>query len=126
MNWDELQRKLRSRITDPDQLPHTHQEIGCTLRDGSHGSIVLLKIAKSSRVHSIVDDGTFVRLTKGNKHLTATDISDLCPARGVISADSQIEERSSGQKLMLRIGEDNARRLKAKLAELRAALTQPR
>ena len=92
MNWDELQRKLRSRITDPDQLPHTHQEIGCTLRDGSHGSIVLLKIAKSSRVHSIVDDGTFVRLTKGNKHLTATEISDLCHARGVISAESQIED----------------------------------
>ena len=92
MNWDELQRKLRSRITDPDQLPHTHQEIGCTLRDGSHGSIVLLKIAKSSRVHSIVDDGTFVQLTKGNKHLTATEISDLCHARGVISAESQIED----------------------------------
>lgn len=41
-------------------------------------------------------------------------------------ADSDLEERSSGQKLMLRIGSDNARRLKAKLAELRAALTRPR
>ncbi|HEX6986856.1 MAG TPA: ATP-binding protein, partial [Planctomycetaceae bacterium] len=58
MNWDELRRKLRSRITEPDQLPWTHQEIGCTLRDGSHGSIILLKIQKSGRVHSIVDDGT--------------------------------------------------------------------
>jgi len=92
MNWDELQRKLRSRITEPDQLPWTHQEIGCTLRDDTHGSIILLKIAKSSRVHSIVDDGTFVRLTKGNKHLTATEINDLCHARGVISAESQTEE----------------------------------
>ncbi len=91
-NWDELQRKLRSRITEPDQLPHTSQETGCTLRDGTHGSIILLKIAKSSRVHSIVDDGTFVRLTKGNKHLTATEINDLCHTRGVISAESQTEE----------------------------------
>ncbi len=41
-------------------------------------------------------------------------------------ADPDLEERSSGQKLMLRIGADNARRLKAKLAALRAALTQPR
>jgi len=41
-------------------------------------------------------------------------------------ADEEVEERSSGQKLMLRIGKDNARRLKAKLAELRVALTQPR
>jgi hypothetical protein len=41
-------------------------------------------------------------------------------------ADPELEERSSGQRLMLRIGTENARRLKAKLAELRAALTQPR
>ena len=41
-------------------------------------------------------------------------------------ADPDLEERSSGQKLMLRIGSDNTRRLKAKLAELRAALTRPR
>ncbi len=92
MNWDELQRKLRSRITEPDQLSWTHQEIGCTLRDRSHGSIILLTIAKSSRVHSIVDDGTFSRLTKGNKHLTATEINDLCYARGTVSVESQTEE----------------------------------
>ena len=41
-------------------------------------------------------------------------------------ADEEVEERSSGQKLMLRIGKDNARRLKAKLVELRTALKQPR
>jgi len=41
-------------------------------------------------------------------------------------ADEEVEERSSGQKLMLRIGKDNARRLKTKLAELRTALKQPR
>lgn len=92
MNWDELQRKLRSRITDPDQLQVAHQEIGCTLRDGSLGSVILLKVGRSSRVHSIVDDGTFTRLTKGNLELTAAQINDLCYARGVISAESQIEE----------------------------------
>ena len=41
-------------------------------------------------------------------------------------ADEELEEKSSGQKLMLRIGKDNAQRLKVKLRELRAALTQPR
>ncbi|MFZ2652965.1 MAG: DUF3014 domain-containing protein [Burkholderiaceae bacterium] len=41
-------------------------------------------------------------------------------------ADPEIEERTSGQKLMLRIGKDNARRLKGKLTALRALLTQPR
>ena len=92
MNWDELQRKLRSRITEPDQLKWTHQEIGCTLRDGKLGSIILLKIAKGSRVHSIVDDGTLIRLPKGNKQLSATEINDLCHARGVVSAESQTVE----------------------------------
>ena len=41
-------------------------------------------------------------------------------------SDPELEERSSGQKLMLRIGSANAYRIKAKLMELRAALTQPR
>jgi Protein of unknown function (DUF3014) len=41
-------------------------------------------------------------------------------------ADEELEEKSSGQKLILRIGKDNAQRLKVKLRELRAALTQPR
>ncbi|HZK82288.1 MAG TPA: RNA-binding domain-containing protein, partial [Humisphaera sp.] len=91
-NWDEIQRSLRSRITEPDQLAWSHQEVGCTLRDGNHGTIILLKIAKSRRVHSIVDNGTFTRLTKGNKHLTSSEINDLCHARGVISAESQVED----------------------------------
>lgn len=91
MNWDELLRKLRSRVTEPDQLPVTHQEIACTLRDGSRGSLILLRIQKSSRIHSIVDDGTFVRLSKGNKELTATEINDLCYARGVISSETRLE-----------------------------------
>ena len=92
MNWDEVQRKLRSRVTEPDQLVWTHQEIGCILRNGSPGLIILLKIQKSSRVHSIIDDGTFTRLTKGNKQLTANEISELCHSRGVVSAETRVED----------------------------------
>jgi ATP-dependent DNA helicase RecG len=92
MNWDELQRKIRSRITEPDQIAYMHQEIGCTLRDDSAGTIILLRVQKSRRVHSIVDDGTFTRLTKGNKELTATEINDLCHGRGVVSAETKLED----------------------------------
>ena len=91
MNWDEVRRLLRSRITEPDHLPCSHVQVGCTLRDGTRGSVVLLKVAKSSRVHSIVDDGTFIRLEKGNKQLTATEVNELCFARGTISAETQLE-----------------------------------
>ncbi len=53
-------------------------------------------------------------------------IQPLRPWVMVEFADEELEEKSSGQKLMLRIGKDNAQRLKAKLRELRTALTQPR
>lgn len=92
MNWDELRRKLRSRGTEPDQLRVKHHEVGCTLRDGSPGSIILVRVQKSSRIHSLVDDGTFVRLSKGNRELTATEINDLCHARGVISAETRLKK----------------------------------
>ena len=38
-------------------------------------------------------------------------------------ADPDLEERSAGQKIMIRIGVDNERKIKAKLREIRRALT---
>ena len=38
-------------------------------------------------------------------------------------ADPGLESRSAGQKLLLRMGPDNAAVIKAKLKELRAAIT---
>jgi len=40
-------------------------------------------------------------------------------------ADPDLESRSAGQKMLLRMGPENARRVKAKLGEIRAALAQP-
>lgn len=89
--WDELRRLLSSRITEPLLLQCIPMEIGCTLRDGRPGSVVFLRIERSARVHSIVSDGTFVRLDKGKRQLTAPEINDLCFARGTITAESQLE-----------------------------------
>ena len=41
-------------------------------------------------------------------------------------ADASLESRSAGQKLLLRMGPDHARTLKAKLRQLRSELTPPR
>ena len=38
-------------------------------------------------------------------------------------ADPDLEARSAGQKIMIRIGLDNERKIKAKLREIRSALT---
>jgi len=92
MNWDELRRLLKSRITESESLPITCREVGCTLRDGTTGSVVFLRVEKSRKVHSIVDDGTFVRYDKGNKELTAPEVNQLSFARGTISVETQLEE----------------------------------
>jgi hypothetical protein len=39
-------------------------------------------------------------------------------------ADEDLQQRSAGQKVMMRMGPDNERRVKAKLREIRAALVQ--
>lgn len=90
VNWDELLRKLKSRITESEQLPVTTHQISGTLRTGEVGTVGIVRIGKSPRVHSIVDNGTYVRLQKGNKEVTATEINELCFARGTISAESQL------------------------------------
>ncbi len=41
-------------------------------------------------------------------------------------ADASLESRSTGQKLLLRMGPDHARTLKAKLRQLRSEITPPR
>lgn len=42
-----------------------------------------------------------------------------------VYADPELESRSAGQKIMMRIGSENAARVKAKLREIRAEITAP-
>jgi ATP-dependent DNA helicase RecG len=90
-NWDEIRRLVRTRITESHLLACTTAEIGCTLRDGARGSVAVLRVDKSPTVHSVIGDGTLVRLKKGNKELTAPEIRDLQFARGAITAESLLE-----------------------------------
>ncbi len=86
-NVDELRRLLTTRITPPIQPPG-FLLIGCTLRDGKVGSVAFLQVYKSPGVHSIVADGTFVRMHKSNREIVAEEITDLAMARGQISAET--------------------------------------
>ena len=58
---DELQRLIDSRITPHLDKP-AFMEIGCTLRDGSRGSLVVVRVEKSEAIHPIVLNGTWQRL----------------------------------------------------------------
>ncbi|MBL8843770.1 MAG: putative DNA binding domain-containing protein [Planctomycetes bacterium] len=97
---DELRRLLQTRITPqlapPDHVAPQFIPIGCTLRDGSRGSIVIVKVDKSPAIHSIIDGGTYVRLSRSNRQLAAPEITELSMQRGTRSwvgelADVSIE-----------------------------------
>ena len=90
--WDEVRRQIQTRITDPHLIPYTNVEIACALQDGTKGTVVILQIPKSASIHSVVGDGTWVRLDKSNKELTAPEIRDLMFARGSITAENLLEE----------------------------------
>ena len=89
--WDEVRRLIQTRVTEPHLLPYSHTEVACTLRDGTRGSVVFLQVSKSRNVHSVVGDGTWLRLDKSNKELTAPEIRDLMYARGAITAEGALE-----------------------------------
>lgn len=86
---DEFRRLLVSRITPPLAEPYTKParfvEVECTLRNGAKGSVCVVQVEKSANVHSIIDGGTFVRLLKSNRQISATEIVDLSMRRGTTS-----------------------------------------
>lgn len=90
-NVDELRRLVATKITPPiDPPPFT--EVGCTLRDGTTGSIVLVSVEKGVDVHSIALGGTWTRLDRGNRQLTAEEITRLRFERGKITAETQLTD----------------------------------
>jgi ATP-dependent DNA helicase RecG len=85
---DELTRKVRTQYHPPIETIR-FLRLPCTLRDGTAGAVVLVQIPQSDKVHSIVDDGTWTRLTAGNREMTAAEIAELSYRRGVRSAESE-------------------------------------
>ncbi len=88
---DEFRRKVRSHIT-PEISGISFIEIGCTLNTGAKGSILFVKIPKSGQMHSILEGGTFVRMQKSDRQLTAAEITALSFAKGVVTAESEWAE----------------------------------
>lgn len=85
---DELSRKLNTQF-NPPVTGLEWIRLAVTLRDGTAGEVALLKVPQSAKVHSIVDDGTWTRLERSNRELSAGEITELSFARGVVSAESQ-------------------------------------
>lgn len=77
---DELRKQLPARITPPiggelGPAPEFHR-IPCTLRDGRPGHLMAIEVRPSRDLHSIAEGGTWVRLDKGNRQLSAKEITE--------------------------------------------------
>lgn len=89
---DDLQRKLLSEFRPAiDGL--LLQRIDYSPQSGSAkgkvGTVLLLQVPRSPRVHSIVNGGTYTRLDAGNRMLSAGEVTALSYQRGERSASSE-------------------------------------
>lgn len=89
---DELRRKLTSEI-EPKLASVSLQRLNCTLHGGraigQPGHLLLLSVGRSDRVHSLRGGGTYARLERGNKQLSADEVVHLSYRRGVRSAAAE-------------------------------------
>lgn len=85
---DELRRKLSTQFHPPiEGIEITTAAV--MLGNGQSGQILMLRVPQSTRVHSIVDDGTWLRLPSSNREMSATEITELSFRRGITTAESE-------------------------------------
>lgn len=86
---DELQRKLQSEFQPPLGTVQLFR-VPCTAQNGhakgQPGHVVLVQVTRSAHVHSLVQHGTFTRLGRSNRILSAEEITELSYRRGTRSA----------------------------------------
>lgn len=85
--FDDFRRELLNRFTPPITKLHW-MRLPCTLHNGQPGHVVLLRVEKSEQVHSVVGNGTWVRMDASNREMNAVEIADLAYQRGVKSAET--------------------------------------
>ena len=86
-SFDDLRRHVMQRFAPPVEKLHWLR-LPCTLRNGQPGHVVMLRVEKSDKVHSVVGNGTWTRMDASNRELSATEIADLAYQRGVKSAET--------------------------------------
>lgn len=89
---DELERKLRTEFRPPlagVQLLRLPTTLHNGPAAGQPGHLLVVQVPRSAQVHSLVAGGTHTRLERGNRELSAEEITDLSYRRGTISAASE-------------------------------------
>jgi ATP-dependent DNA helicase RecG len=86
--FDDLQREIMKRF-EPAMGGLHWVRVPCTLHNGQAGHIVMLRVEKSDKVHSIVGDGTWTRMDASNREMSASETTELSYQRGTRSAESE-------------------------------------
>ena len=90
--FDDLQRRLSTDIR-PSLGDVRIQRLSTVLHNGigkdKPGTVVLLSVARSQQVHSIVGGGTYTRMDAGNRMMSASEVTELSYRRGERSATSE-------------------------------------
>jgi ATP-dependent DNA helicase RecG len=86
--FDDLQREIMKRF-EPAVGGLHWVRLPCTLHNGQPGHVVMLRVEKSDKVHSIVGDGTWTRMDASNRVMSATETTELSYRRGTRSATSE-------------------------------------
>jgi ATP-dependent DNA helicase RecG len=89
---DELVRKLRTEFLPPLRGVQLWR-LPCNLHNGPaksrQGHLMVVRVLRSAQVHSLAAGGTYTRLHRGNRELTAEEITELSYRRGTRSAAAE-------------------------------------
>lgn len=90
--FDELLRKLVTEI-QPALSDIRVQRLATTLHNGANkgqqGHLLMISVARSQQVHSVVNGGTYIRMDAGNRMMSAPEVTELSYRRGERSATSE-------------------------------------
>lgn len=89
---DELERKLRTEFLPPlggVQLLRLPTALHNGPAAGRQGHLLVVQVPRSAQVHSLVGGGTYIRLERGNRQLSAEESTELSYRRGVRSAAAE-------------------------------------
>lgn len=83
--FDNFRTELLTRFTPAITQLHWLR-LPCTLHNGQPGHVVMLRVEKSDQIHSVVNNGTWMRMDASNREMNAAEIAELAYQRGVRSA----------------------------------------
>lgn len=85
----ELRRKVKSHFQPPIEEP-TFTLLPTRNRRGASDEIAVVRVAPGTKVHSIMDDGTWLRVDNTNRQMAAAEVTSLSYKRGVVSAEAEL------------------------------------